>query len=179
MIAPLIRGKAIVSCAVQMLSPVGLLPATEFESRWCGKLGVSCFKGAALQGFEDVFGNMLSVYTTRELLAGKELHDVERNYIQRAARTAESAFERFRSMVPDDPSSPSALSVGLLAELNAAFTAEDKPPDARPAVDLARRLLAGFADGQQPTSLTDIQNAVLGVRMALLELDMNGLPGDV
>jgi hypothetical protein len=178
MIAPLIKGNAIVPCAVQMLSSVGLLPATEFESRWCGKLGVPCFKGAALKGFEDVFGNMLSVYTTRELLAGKDLHDVERDYIQRAARTAESAFELFRSMIPDDPSSPSAPSVGLLAELNSAFAAEDKAPDARPAVALARQLLAGFADGQQPANLTDIQAAILGVRMALLELDMNGLPSD-
>jgi hypothetical protein len=82
-------------------------------------------------------------------------------------------------MIPDDPSSPSALSVGLLAELNAAFAAEDKAPDARPAVDLARQLLAGFADGQQPASPTDIQSAVLGVRVTLLELDMNGLPDDV
>jgi hypothetical protein len=81
-------------------------------------------------------------------------------------------------MIPDDPSSPSAPSVGLLAELNSAFAAEDKVPDARPAVALARQLLAGFADGQQPANLTDIQAAILGVRMALLELDMNGLPSD-
>jgi len=39
-------------------------------------------------------------------------------------------------------------------------------------------LLSGLADGQQPTNLTDIQNAVLAVRLALVELDMNELPGD-
>jgi hypothetical protein len=178
MIAPLIRGRAIVPGALQVMSSVGLLPATEFESRWCGRLDVSCFKGAALQAFEDAFGNMLSFYATRELLTGKELHDVELSYIQRAGQTSQSAFDRFQSIVSEEPSESSALSVGLLAELNGKFAAEDKPADARLAVDLARQLLSGFADGQQPTSLTDIQNAVLAVRIALLELDMKELPGD-
>lgn len=178
MIAPLIKGRAIVPGALQVMSSVGVLPALEFESRWCGKLGVSCFKGAALQAFEDAFGNMLSFYATRELLTGKELHDVERAYIQRAGQTSQSAFDRFQSMVSEKPSESSALSVGLLAELNTAFAAEDKQADARPAVDLARQLLSGFADGQQPTNLTDIQNAVLAVRITLIELDMNELPGD-
>jgi hypothetical protein len=178
MIAPLIKSSAIVPGALQVMSSVGLLPATEFESRWCGKLGVSCFKGEALQAFEDAFGNMLSFYATRELLDGKELHDVELTYIQRAGQTSRSAFDQFQSMVSEKPSESSALSVGLLAELNAAFGAEDKPADARPAVDLARQLLSGFADGRQPVNLTDIQNAVLAVRLTLLELDMNELPGD-
>jgi hypothetical protein len=120
---------------------------------------------------------MLSFYATRELLNGKELHDAELTYIQRAGQTSQTAFDRFQSLVSKNPSQSSALGVGLLAELNAIFTAEDKPADARPAVDLARQLLSGFADGQQPTSLTDIQNAVLAVRFALLELDMNELPG--
>jgi hypothetical protein len=153
------------------MSSVGLLPATEFESRWCGKLDVPCFKGVALQAFEDAFGNMLSFYATRELLTGKELHDVELSFIQRA-------FDRFQSIVSEKPSESSALSVGLLAELNGKFAAEDKSADARPAVDLARQLLSGFADGQQPTSLTEIQNAVLAVRITLLDVDMNELPGD-
>jgi hypothetical protein len=178
MIAPLIKDRAIVPCAVQVLSSVGLLPATEFESRWCGKLGVPCFKGATLQAFEDVFGNMLSACATRELLAGKELGDAEREYIERAAQASESAFERFRSMVSNESAGPGGLSVGLLAELNAKFSAEDKPADARPAVDIARQLLSGLGDGQQPTSLTEVQTAILVVRMALLELDMNGLPDE-
>ncbi|MGY3493922.1 AAA family ATPase [Bradyrhizobium sp. USDA 4502] len=178
MIAPLINGRAIVSCAMQVLSSVGLLPAREFESRWCGKLDAACFKGVALQAFEDAFGNMLSFYAARELLSGKELHDVELQYIQRAGQTSQSAFDRFRSIVSEKPSKMSALSVSFLAELNTIFTAEDRSADARPAVDLARRLLSGFADGQQPTSLTDIQNAILGVRVTLVDFDMNELPGD-
>ena len=178
MIAPLIKGRAIVPCAVQMLSSAGLLPATDFESKWSGRLGVSCFKGPALQAFEDAFGNMLSFYATRELLTGKELHDEELAYIQRAAQTSEGAFERFQSIISKEQSQSGALNVALLAELNAKFTAEDNPADARPAVDLVRQLLSGFADGQQPTSLTDIQNAILAVRITLLELDMNELSGD-
>jgi hypothetical protein len=111
-------------------------------------------------------------------LDGKELHDVELTYIQRAGQTSRSAFDQFQSMVSEKPSESSALSVGLLAELNAAFAAEDKPADAMPAVDLARQLLSGFADGQQPANPTDIQKAVLAVRITLLEFDMNELPGD-
>ncbi|WP_316171762.1 AAA family ATPase [Bradyrhizobium sp. SZCCHNRI1058] len=179
MIAPQIKGRAIVQGALQVLSSVGLLPAAEFESRWSGKLGVPCFKGCALQAFEDAFGNMLTFYATRELLAGKELLEAEIGYIQRAAQTSESAFERFKSIISKEPSESGVLSVGLLAELNAIFTAEDKPAGARPAVDLARRLLSGFADGQQPTSLTDIQNAILAVRLSLFEYDMKELPEDV
>lgn len=179
MIAPLIKDRAIVLCAMQVMSSVGALPAPEFESKWHGKLGVSCFKGAALQAFEDAFGNMLSFYATRELLNGKELHDTEKIYIEHAGQTSQSAIDRFQSIVSEKPSESGALSIGLLAELNAAFTAEDEPADAKPAVDLTRQLLSGFADGQEPTNLTDIQNAILAVRINLLELDLNELPGNV
>lgn len=178
MLAPLIKNRAIVSCAVQVMSSIGLLPTSEFESRWCGKLGFACFKGAALQAFEDVFGNMISAHATMELLAGRELHDVESGYVQRAAQTAGSAFERFRSMVSSGSSDISATSVGLLANLNAQFSAEDKAADAKPAVEVARQLLSGFADGQQPTSPTEVQTAMVAVRMALLERDMNDLPDE-
>ena len=121
---------------------------------------------------------MLSFYAPRELLSGKELRDVELGYIQRAAQASESAFDRFQSIVSEKPSEGTALCVSLLAEWNAAFAAEDKPADARPAVDLARQLLSGLADGQQPTSLTDVQHAILAVRITLIDLDMNELPGD-
>ena len=177
MIAPLIKGRAVVAGALQVLSSIGVLPATEFELRWCGKLGIPCFKGAALQAFKDAFGNMLSFYAIRELLTGKELHDVELANVQRAGQTSQTAFDRLQAIISEKPSKSNALGVGLLAELNAKFAAEDKPADAKPAVDLARQLMSGFADRQQPTSLTDIQSAVLGVRVALIDFDMNELPG--
>jgi hypothetical protein len=155
------------------MSSVGVLPAPEFEARWSNRIKeVSFDKGVAIRAFEEAFGNMLSFYAARELLSGKVLHDVERTHIERAGELATQGFDRFQSIVSDRPSEMSAVSVKFLSDLNRAFTAENNPADAKPAVELARQLLSGIGDDQQSATPTDIQSAILGVRMTLIEFDM-------
>jgi hypothetical protein len=167
------KGRIFVSCALQVMSLAGILPAPEFEARWSNRIKeVSFDKGVAIRAFEEAFGNMLAFYAARELLGGKVLHDVERTYIERAGEVATQAFDRFQSTVSGKPSEMSALSVRFLSDLNDAFTARDNPADAKTAVDLVRQLFSGFGGDQQSATPTDIQTAILAVRMALIEFDM-------
>jgi hypothetical protein len=115
---------------------------------------------------------MLSFYAARELLSGKVLHDVEQAHIERAGELTTQAFDRFQSIISDRPTELGALSAKFLSDLNGAFATDDKPADAKPAVELARQLFSGLGDNQQNATPTDIQSAILGVRMALIEFDM-------
>ncbi|HWV51656.1 hypothetical protein [Pseudorhodoplanes sp.] len=173
MVAPVMKGRVSVSCALHVMSSVGVLPAPEFEARWSNRIkGVFFDQGAAIRAFDEAFGNMLSFYAARELLSGKVLHDVEQAHIERAGELTTQASDRFQSIISDRPTELGALSAKFLSDLNGAFATDDKPADARPAVELARQLFSGLGDNQQNATPTDIQSAILGVRMALIEFHM-------